>query len=91
MDHIISSTRQRIDATNCDLANSSFTDVNLANAKFVNINLAGATFSDVNLANTVFENINFDGADLSSCSTEGMRIRGVLVSEMLAAYEAARS
>jgi uncharacterized protein YjbI with pentapeptide repeats len=55
--------------------------------RFVGRNLAGARFRDVSLAGAHFDDINFAGADITArCNFRGMRIGGVLVDELFAAY-----
>jgi len=63
--------------TDVDLSSSSFDDVNLSNASFTNIALAGASFSDVNLRN----------ASITDAAMDGMRINGILVTDLFAAHE----
>ncbi len=51
------------------------------------VDLAGARFRDVSLAGAHFDDINFAGADITArCNFRGMRIGGVLVDELFAAY-----
>ncbi|MBK7643914.1 MAG: pentapeptide repeat-containing protein [Planctomycetes bacterium] len=69
-------TRERIEAENANLADSSFDDVNLR----------GASFTNVNLSAVRLENVNLSGATIRQANLSGMRIEGVLVSELLAAY-----
>ena len=54
---------------------------------FVGRNLAGARFRDVSLAGARFDDINFADAEITArCNFKGMRIAGVLVEDLLAAY-----
>ena len=52
-----------------------------ANATFANVSLAGAKFDDIDFSNTVIT---------SNCNFAGMRIAGVDVKELFAAYEQRR-
>jgi hypothetical protein len=59
--------------------------------QFENLSLVGALFTDVNLSASRFNDVNIRGANFShvsvdDCNLDGMRIDGVLVSELLAAY-----
>lgn len=65
-----------------DLANAVFRDLTLKNASFNNIYFAGASFDDVNLADAVITD---------NCNFKGMRIAGVSVADLFAAYNRARS
>jgi hypothetical protein len=59
-----------------DLGSAAFDDVNLRNAVFANVALEGASFHDVNLA----------CASIADANLEGMKINGVLVSDLFSAY-----
>lgn len=59
-----------------DLAGASFEDVNLRGAKFLDVALSGATFQNVNLADV----------GVGDAQLDGMRINGVLVSDLFRAY-----
>jgi uncharacterized protein YjbI with pentapeptide repeats len=63
--------------TNAKMVGSSFDDVNLQRAAFTNVNLSDATFVNVNLTNVSIQNANLSG----------MKINGVLVYDMMQAYE----
>ncbi len=70
------------------LANALFTDSNMQAARFENVNLGEAVFDDVNMAGVVFGNINLSGVTINNAKLTGMTIDGVLVTELLAAFEA---
>jgi uncharacterized protein YjbI with pentapeptide repeats len=92
--------RRRIEARDCNLAGSSFTNINLSGARFHDVNLSGATIDDVNLSGWNVQDVNFSGlkitnADLSNaaiahCLIEGMTIDGIKVTDLLAAYRTTR-
>ena len=69
------------------LSKAQFNDTNLAEAQFHDVNLGNADFNDVNLSAAVFQNINFSDASISNANLTGMRINGVLVSDLFEAYE----
>jgi uncharacterized protein YjbI with pentapeptide repeats len=60
-----------------DLSESVFEDVNLRRATFSNVALAGARLRDVDLSHVSIEDANL----------EGLRINGVLVTELFRAYD----
>ena len=59
------------------LDGSSFVDVSLAQSKFTDVNPAGARF----------ENVNMSGVTIDDVNLSGMTIQGVLVTDLLEAYE----
>ena len=70
----------------------TFTNADLAHAKFDGVSLARATFNNVNMASVRFDDINFaDAVITENCNFRGMRIAGVSVEELLAAYRAKQS
>ena len=82
--------RTRFDGVNLDgahffavLTNAAFGDTNLAHATFDDVNLSGATFTNVNLSGARIENANLSDADIRNANYAGMRIEGVLVTELL--------
>ncbi|OAI57327.1 hypothetical protein AYO49_00245 [Verrucomicrobiaceae bacterium SCGC AG-212-N21] len=81
---------------NADLSGAEYVDVNLGGAQFRDVNLAGALFEDVNLKGTRFEDVALAGSVIrnADCSHvtiedacyEGMKIDGILVTDLLQAY-----
>ena len=69
------------------LAEAHFDDVNLQLAKFVDVNLKGASFSNVSLVGAEFKDVNFSCVTIAESNIDGMKINGVLVSELLLAYQ----
>jgi uncharacterized protein YjbI with pentapeptide repeats len=71
-------------------------NANLASSKFNNVNLSKSTFTDVNLRDTVFDNVALTNATIrnaclgnltiADASYEGMRIEGILVTDLLRVY-----
>jgi len=74
-----------------------FTDSNLDSCKFDDVNLSGSVYENVNLSNATFNNINFSGVTLSNlnlsnteitdANLDGMKINGVLVTDLLDNYD----
>ena len=52
-------------------------DVMLAKARFANVSLAGAHFDDIDFSNATIT---------GNCNFKGMKIAGVAVTDLLAAY-----
>lgn len=83
--------------TNVSLAGAAVTDANLTGATitrsnltgmtFTDVKLAGGRFEDVNLSQVVFTNVNLAGAATTDANLSGMTINGVLVSDLIQAYE----
>jgi predicted choloylglycine hydrolase len=60
--------------------------------RFVGRDLSGAEFRNVSLAAAHFDDINFAGAEITAnCNFRGMRIAGVSIEELFAAYRRTRS
>jgi len=68
--------RESLDVANSNLERSQFEDVNLSAAELTDVNLRGAAFT----------NVNFSNVSIRDANLEGMRIEGVLVSDLFAAY-----
>lgn len=69
------------------LTNALFTHSHMQAAHFENVNLSEAVLHDINMAGAVLGNINLSGVTISNANLTGMTINGVLVTELLAAYE----
>ena len=82
----IQNTKETLHATNANLSRSEFDDVNLQEATFTNVNLSKATFTDINFSGAKFSNLNLTDVEIEACETKGMKIRGVLVSDLFEAY-----
>jgi uncharacterized protein YjbI with pentapeptide repeats len=72
--------------TNADLSRSSFNDVSLHEAKFTDVNLSRTIFADINLSDATFKDVNLSNVEIDNCDLTGMKIQGVLVSELIRAY-----
>jgi uncharacterized protein YjbI with pentapeptide repeats len=77
-----------LEVTRSRLTGSTFNDVNLAQTSFTNVNLSGARIDDVNLTGTVIRDANLSHVSIDESCVEGMTIRGILVTELLALYDA---
>jgi uncharacterized protein YjbI with pentapeptide repeats len=66
---------------------SQFIDVNLKSARFDNVNLTDASFSNIALVGVNFSNVNMSNATITHAGIRGMKIHGVLVTDLIAAYE----
>jgi uncharacterized protein YjbI with pentapeptide repeats len=76
---------------NTNLREAEFRDVNLASAQFADVNLAGARFEDVALTGAVIRNANCSHVSIEDACYEGMRVDGILVTELLSVYRSRRS
>jgi uncharacterized protein YjbI with pentapeptide repeats len=84
-------TKQRVEATDVDMSESTFTDANLARAAFNNVNLAGATIRDANLSRLRISDADLSGASIVASNTESMTIDGIAVRDLVASYRAKHS
>lgn len=83
----IENTKETLHATNANLARSVFDDVNLQGATFTNVNLSKTAFTDINFSGAKLSNLNLTNVEIEACETAGMKIRGVLVSDLFEAYK----
>ena len=83
----IHDTKETLLVTNADLSGSSFTDVNLREAQFTDVNLSKAKFADINLSEATFSRVNLTNVEITDCNISGMKIKGILVSELLKSYK----
>lgn len=71
---------------NVNLEGTVFSDVNLQRVRIMNASLAGGHFEDVNLSKVVIQNANLSNLSIRDACYDGMRIEGILVSELLEIY-----
>ena len=86
----ISAVTDRLEATQANLCRSTFNDVDLSDASFRNVRLSSVQFEDVDLTNTKLTNVNLSGVVIEDANLAGMKINGILVEDLLAAYNAQR-
>ncbi|MEO8506187.1 MAG: pentapeptide repeat-containing protein [Betaproteobacteria bacterium] len=65
------------------LADSEFVDTSLERAKFRDVNLRRAQFDDVALTGATIRNACLGDVSISDANYNGMRIEGILVTELL--------
>lgn len=82
----IRDTAERLIVGNANISGSTFDDVNLSDAVFTNVNLSRTSLTDINLRAAAFREVNLRDVDIQDCALEGMRVDGVLVTDLLAAY-----
>ena len=76
----------RISAQAEDFAGSEFRDVNLSSSKFDDVNLRGAVFTNVALSGATIRDACLADVSIADAGYEGMRIEGILVTELLRVY-----
>jgi uncharacterized protein YjbI with pentapeptide repeats len=77
--------------TDTDLNAADFDDVNLADSRFNNVNLSGVAITNANLSRSIISGVTLAHSDIKDADLTGMRINGVLVSDLFDAYERERS
>lgn len=82
----IRNTAERLIVGNANLSASTFDDVDLSGAGFTNVNLSRASLTDIDLHGAGFRDVNLRDVDIRDCALQGMRIDGVLVTDLFAAY-----
>jgi uncharacterized protein YjbI with pentapeptide repeats len=75
-----------LDVRNADITESCFVNAKLCMSRFDDVNLESTEFTNANLAATRFSNVNFSQASIEDADLTGMKINGILVSELLRAY-----
>ena len=76
--------RHRTD--NASLAGSEFVDTSLEGAKFHDVNLRRAEFSDVAFTGATIRNACLGDVTIADANVAGMRIDGILVTDLLRAF-----
>ena len=69
---------------------SRFVDVDLQRSVFEDVNLRGAVFRNVAFNDARFDNVGLVNVDIRDANIEGMRIHGILVSDLLRVYAQAQ-
>jgi uncharacterized protein YjbI with pentapeptide repeats len=72
------------------LSGARFADVNLSQAVFDDVDLQGARFDNVALTGARFRNACLGAVSIDDCKLEGLRINGLLVTDLLALFERTR-
>lgn len=73
-------------AEDSSLAGSEFVDTNLEGSQFHDVNLRRAVFSDVALTGAKIQNACLGEVTIDNANYTGMRIEGILVTELLRVY-----
>jgi uncharacterized protein YjbI with pentapeptide repeats len=68
------------------LVDSHFLDVDLERTAFEDVNLRGSVFRNVAFTDARFQNVCFANVDIGDANVEGMKINGILVTELLRVY-----
>jgi len=71
---------------NASLAGSEFVDTSLEGAKFHDVNLRRADFSDVAFTGSTIRNACLGDVTIADANYTGMRIEGILVTDLLRAF-----
>jgi uncharacterized protein YjbI with pentapeptide repeats len=66
---------------------SRFQDVDLSDCVFDDVNLQRARFENVALTGAQLRNVNLSHVSIDDANLEGMKINGVLVVDLIRAYE----
>ncbi|MCV2420908.1 pentapeptide repeat-containing protein [Paucibacter sp. DJ2R-2] len=78
---------KKLQYINCRLSESVFEDVDLSKSRLSNVSLREAQFEDVTLANATFRNACFENVSIEDANVVGMKINGILVTDLLSVYE----
>ena len=83
---------------NINMSDADFSGINLSGAKFMHIGPApdkdgnqarqrAITFEEMMLCDSKFRKVDMSGVEINECNIEGMRIDGILVSDMIMAHK----
>jgi len=73
-------------ARGASLAGSAFENANLEDARFCDVNLRRAVFDDVALTGSTLRNVCLGEVTIEDANLSGMRIDGILVTDLLRVY-----
>jgi hypothetical protein len=73
-------------AHDANLAGSEFHKVNLSNAKYLDVNLRDTVFENIALTRSKIRNACLGDVSIEDANYTGMRIEGILVTELLRVY-----
>jgi uncharacterized protein YjbI with pentapeptide repeats len=85
-EHTMTSNPQALQHEHTALVESRFVDVDLQRTVFEDVNLRGSVFRNVALTGARLENVCLGNVDIGDANIEGMKINGILVSELLRVY-----
>jgi uncharacterized protein YjbI with pentapeptide repeats len=74
-------------ADNANIAGSEFHNVNLSTSKYNDVNLRDSVFDDVDLTRATIRNACMADVSIADANYTGMRIEGILVTELLRVYQ----
>jgi extradiol dioxygenase family protein len=80
--------REVLHVHDSDVSGSHFANTKLADARFQNVNLRGSKFTDADLSGGQFDDVNLSNVAITNANLSGMRIGGILVTELLRAHRA---
>lgn len=80
-----------LEVENAALIGSTFTDVDLSESLFSDARLDRASFTNISMVNVRIRDADLTGVSIEDCALERMTIDGILVTELLAAYEKQRA
>jgi len=69
-----------------NLRKAVFDDVNLEQSTFENVNLSRSQYNNVNLSDASFANLNLSNTEVRDAKLDGMKINGVLVTDLFDAW-----
>jgi uncharacterized protein YjbI with pentapeptide repeats len=73
-----------------NLAESEFVDTNLERSRFCDVNLRASEFKDVALTGSSIRNACLGDVSIADANYTGMRIEGILVTDLLHVYRERR-
>jgi uncharacterized protein YjbI with pentapeptide repeats len=83
----VTNTREVLHVRKADLSESRFLDVKLVRCSFEDVNMRGTSFTNINLQGVRFVDVNMAGVTIEKANLAGMSIDGMLVSDLISAFE----
>jgi catechol 2,3-dioxygenase-like lactoylglutathione lyase family enzyme len=83
----IDNIREQLMVRDADLTASRFSNIKLAESIFLNVNMHRSSFSDAKLTEASFVDVDLAGASIEASNLTGMRVNGVLLSDLIRAYQ----
>ena len=80
--------REILHVHDSDVTDSHFANASLLRCRFQNVNFRQSKFTGVDFSEVSLADVNLTNASIAGANLTGMTIDGILVSDLLAAYQA---
>jgi uncharacterized protein YjbI with pentapeptide repeats len=80
--------REILHVHDTDVTDSHFANANLVHCRFQKVNFSHSKFTCVDFSEVSFADVDLTNASITDANLAGMKINGILVSDLLTAYQA---